>query len=67
MGELRLVYLDWLYPGQTAEVQIVFAASPVPPSPLSPGLQWRIQEGGTLVGIGTVVEMLNQRAEADLP
>ena len=59
MGEVRLVDCDRLYPGQTAEVKIVFAASPVLPSPLLPGLQWRIQEGGTLVGFGTIVEVVN--------
>ena len=55
IGEVELTDREWLHPGESAEVTITFLASPVLPK-LVPGLSWRIQEGGRLVGVGTITQ-----------
>ncbi len=44
-----------LKPGESAELQIAFWSWPELEGQIYPGRQWRIQEGGKLVGIGTVL------------
>ena len=61
---MRVGYIDfpegtWLSPGETAETVIAFWEAPGLVDELHPGREWRIQEGGLLVGIGTVIEVLS--------
>lgn len=47
-----------LHPGQSMEVTITFLGWPGLTGQVYPGREWRIQEGGRLVGIGKVIEVL---------
>jgi translation elongation factor EF-Tu-like GTPase len=51
-----------LHPGETIEREITFWSRPGLNEVLVPGRAWRIQEGARLVGIGTVLEILNESA-----
>lgn len=59
MGEI--VILDGLEidPGGEFECRINFIVWPELLPTIMPGRTWRIQEGGKLVGIGTIIEVLN--------
>jgi hypothetical protein len=45
-------------PGESKEVEIDFLPSPELRVEIRPGRERRIQEGGQLVGLGTVLEVL---------
>jgi elongation factor Tu len=47
-----------LRPGESVDCPIVFWDWPGLREQIYPGREWRIQEGSTLVGIGTVIEVL---------
>ncbi len=47
-----------LQPGESMERNIEFFDRPGLSEILTPGRQWRIQEGPSLVGVGTVLEVL---------
>lgn len=47
-----------LHPGESIELPILFWSWPGVKDQIYPGRAWRIQEGGKLVGIGTVLEVL---------
>ncbi len=49
-----------LHPGQSIQLPIWLWSWPGIEGRIVPGLQWRIQEGATLVGIGTVIEVLGE-------
>ena len=49
-----------LHPGQSMQLPISLWSWPGIEGRIVPGLQWRIQEGATLVGIGTVIELLGE-------
>ena len=50
-----------LHPGESIEIPITFWNWPGLEEQIYPGREWRIQEGGQLVGIGTVLEILSAR------
>ncbi|MDH7971438.1 hypothetical protein QH494_04530 [Sphingomonas sp. AR_OL41] len=50
-----------LHPGESIDVPITFGRWPGLEGQIYPGREWRIQEGGTLVGIGTILEVLPTR------
>ena len=56
-GQVDLPADAKLPPGGTVEAEIRFWIEGLPP--LAPGLTWRIQEGGKLVGYGTVLRVLD--------
>ena len=47
-----------LHPGKSMEVSIKFWKWPGLEDLIYPGREWRIQEGGRLVGFGTILEIL---------
>ena len=47
-----------LHPGESIELTIRFWNCPELKDQIYPGREWRIQEGGRLVGFGTVLEIL---------
>jgi hypothetical protein len=47
-----------LQSGEAADLIVDFVETAELEAMLRPGLEWRIQEGGTLVGAGTVLEVL---------
>lgn len=50
---------EMLNPGETIEREIIFWDRPGLSAALIVGREWRIQEGARLVGVGTVLEVLN--------
>jgi len=60
MGRFALPVGEALSPGQRKEVVILFSGSCNLLSELKPGRAWRIQEGGTLVAWGEVIELLSE-------
>jgi elongation factor Tu len=48
-----------LHPGQSMEVTITFMGWPGLADQVYQGREWRIQEGGRLVGFGRVIEVLS--------
>jgi len=54
MGEISLPEGVSLFPGESIEVEMTLYPWPADID-LSPGREWRIQEGGKLVGIGTLL------------
>src|SRR5262245_8780945 len=51
---------ELLHPGESIEREITFWSRPGLEDVLVPGREWRIQEGPRLVGIGTVLEVLDR-------
>ena len=51
-----------LHPGQTIEREITFWSRPGLNEVLVPGRAWRTQEGAQLVGIGIVLDILDESA-----
>lgn len=47
-----------LSPGDSIDLPITFCSWPGLRGQIYPGREWRIQEGGRLIGIGTVIEIL---------
>jgi hypothetical protein len=47
-----------LHPGESIELPITFWYWSGLKDQIYPGREWRIQEGGRLIGIGTVLEVL---------
>src|SRR5258708_2500420 len=47
-----------LHPGESIDLPIMFWNWPGLRDQIYPGREWRIQEGGKLVGIGTIIELL---------
>lgn len=47
-----------LHPGENIEARIIFWYWPGLEGQIYPGREWRIQEGHTLMAIGTVIEVL---------
>ena len=56
IGTIELPTGEELSPGETRTLPITFIAWP-PLAQITPGRQWRIQEGHRLVGIGIVKEV----------
>lgn len=51
-----------LQPGEATERELTFWDRPGLDEVLTPGREWRIQEGPRLVGVGTVLEILEESA-----
>ena len=47
-----------LHPGESIELPIMFWKWPGLEGQIYPGREWRIQEGAKLVGLGTVIEVM---------
>ena len=47
-----------LHPGESIKVELTFFPWPQLAAELRPGRQWLIQEGATVVGTGTILEVL---------
>jgi len=60
MGFIDLPEGFSLFPGESTEVEMVVYPWPLD-TDLSPGREWRIQEGERIVGVGTVVDVLGRR------
>ncbi|HZF95199.1 MAG TPA: hypothetical protein VEZ20_10065 [Allosphingosinicella sp.] len=58
MGAIDLPPGFLLQPGESVEVEMTLYPWPLD-TDISPGREWRIQEGGRLVGIGTVLDILS--------
>ena len=56
-GSIDLPQGVLLHPGESIDIEMTLFAWPVD-TDLSPGREWRIQEGGQLVGMGTVLALL---------
>lgn len=63
MGQITVVNDEWIEPGQTKAVTIHFAMPEGYVVDLVPGLMWRIQEGGRLVGNGKVTKLLSSKLQ----
>lgn len=57
MGAIDLPSGVALHPGEAIDVEMILYPWP-PETDMSPGRTWRIQEGGRLVGTGTVLVVL---------
>jgi hypothetical protein len=62
VGFVEFAAGESLRPGETIEREITFWARPGLNEVLVPGRTWRIQEGPRLVGVGTVLEILDESA-----
>ena len=60
VGFIEFADGEVLRPGEAVETEIVFWPRPGLKEDLTPGRNWRIQEGSRLVGVGTVVEVLGE-------
>lgn len=58
MGSIDLPQGVLLHPGESVDVEMTLYPWPAD-TDLSPGREWRIQEGWQLVGIGTVLAVLS--------
>jgi elongation factor Tu len=59
MGQINIPEGQVLLPGESMEVPITFINWPGLEGQIYPGREWRIQEGATLVGMGTIIEILS--------
>jgi translation elongation factor EF-Tu-like GTPase len=59
VGFVEFAEGESLHPGEAIEREITFWSRPGLNEVLVPGRAWRIQEGARLVGIGTVLEILD--------
>ena len=59
MGFIELPESQQVAPGDTIQTDITLRIYPAVKPEMSVGRQWRIQEGGKLVAIGTILEVLN--------
>jgi elongation factor Tu len=59
MGIIELADGFELHPGESVETTVRFQSWPGLEGQIHPGREWRIQEGARLVGIGTVIGILN--------
>ena len=65
--EMAVAFIEFgdgesLRPGQTTERELTFWDRPGLVDWLTPGREWRIQEGARLVGVGTVIQVLRESA-----
>jgi len=51
---------EWLYPGSSAEVEIILVADSRLDAVLQPGYSWQVKEGPYLVGSATLIEVLSK-------
>jgi translation elongation factor EF-Tu-like GTPase len=58
MGSIDLPLDAVLHPGESIDIEMTLYPWP-PDTDLSPGREWRIQEGGRLIGIGTVLSAVS--------
>lgn len=58
MGLIDLPVGTSFSPGETKEMDITFFPRPELRAEISPGRQWLIQEGGQVVGSGTVITVV---------
>jgi elongation factor Tu len=58
VGFIDLPWWKTLRPGQSVELRIRFSGVPGLAEQIYPGREWRIQEGDQLVGVGTVLRVL---------
>ena len=54
-----------LKPGESADLTVRFQIVPEFRDQIYAGREWRIQEGGKLVGIGTILDIRSPREELD--
>lgn len=59
MGFIDLPANQQVAPGQTIHVEMNLLIYPAVKSEIAPGRQWRVQEGGKLVAVGTILEVLD--------
>ena len=53
---------ELLNPGEATEREITFWSRPGLTDVITQGREWRIQEGGQLIGIGTILEIVETTA-----
>ncbi len=58
VGEIYFDSEKIVYPGETCEATVRFIPGPGLREKLKPGQTWRIQEGGKLVAMGKVLEVI---------
>lgn len=58
MGFINFTEGELLLPGESAEVEVTFWSWPRLAGEVYPGREWLIQEGPTVVGVGTVLEVI---------
>ncbi len=59
MGFIELAEGQQIVPGDTIQTEITLWIYPAVRLEISVGRQWRIQEGGRLVAVGTILEVLD--------
>jgi len=59
MGFIELADGEQVAPGDTIEKVITLLIFPAVAPEIHEGKEWRIQEGGKLVAIGTILEVLD--------
>jgi len=57
IGQVEIPEGEWVHPGETRELRITFPNARGLAELLTPGRRWRIQEGGKLVAISTVLSV----------
>lgn len=61
VGFIELVEGEHVDPGDTIQKEIAFLISPAIEPEIREGREWRIQEGGKLVAVGTILKVLDPR------
>lgn len=59
MGFIDLPPNQHVSPGETLQADIDLLIYPAVKPEIKPGRKWRIQEGGKLVAVGTILEVLD--------
>jgi elongation factor Tu len=59
MGFIELPEGQHVVPGDTIQIEMTLWIDPAVKPEISVGRQWRVQEGGRLVAVGTIVEVLD--------
>ncbi|ABD81599.1 hypothetical protein [Saccharophagus degradans] len=59
MGQITVQNNEWITPGESKPVKIHFIMPDGYVVDLFPGLIWRIQEGGNLVGSGKITKLIS--------
>ncbi|OYU14722.1 MAG: hypothetical protein CFE37_09665 [Alphaproteobacteria bacterium PA4] len=62
MGFIELPEGQQVAPGETIQTQMTLWIYPAVKPELNVGRQWRIQEGGKLVAVGTIIKVLDSVA-----
>jgi translation elongation factor EF-Tu-like GTPase len=60
VGQITVIGNDWVYPGETRDIWVEFLYGRNLENYLVVGKEWRIQEGGKLVAMGQIIEVIEE-------